>query len=710
MSDLPRDWSCHPSSSNPGHVFYFNKKTGARTWEIEEVRRYEEGREEARMAKRRPSSDYSISELEKMLEEKKKDEERKRKLPETKPSSGKEMGKKEEIPTKRLKVPPKSVNNSTPVPEVKKSDNSRVTRSSSNRKPEPEATKSVKSTPSSISKPKDSTPIRPLTNKGNQKEKISKKEEKDVGEIPGCSVTNKKLKDYKIPINSPSPSSTKKDCLSEDVTKQSLQNIKLCLRTSPSPSQRQGCSSQEGDQDRPPTPTLVRDLQEEEEVMEWETVDMEGIIKETQKAREIVCQAMDIEEDSTEEAEKPHDAGLPSPSSGVTVVIDTNVFISRLAVVTSLLATAKVRVLLAWMVVQELDSLKTSASDNTGVRARAAVRLINNLLLSRPANLLTQTGRESRAVAARYDSRSPDDRILATCLDCKEAGQDVFLVTNDVNLRNKALINRVKCGTSENILEVINKNEKLPPTSDHIAEEFEDFVTDLMKETREVTRDLLEGVVIKEFQEAYGERLWRTIISIKPRSSKPYWSLKDLFTIFSKHHMAVFGQNFPQNRNELKSRLLSARERLSVVNCQRIQEAEVAITEVLRLIDIIREKEDYGGLVGSCRDRIMGQSRQIEQVKSQASSQRKIIDSSSSSSISIENCQEKINQILTMLWEIILAYTKAFAKLRQVPHTLPPLERKIQLQPQCRLDEELSTFYKAVDGVHSSMLRVVGGK
>ena len=135
--------------------------------------------------------------------------------------------------------------------------------------------------------------------------------------------------------------------------------------------------------------------------MEWETVDMEGIIKETQKAREIVCQAMDIDEDSSEEAEKPHEAALSSPSSGVTVVIDTNVFISRLAVVTSLLATAKVRVLLAWMVVKELDNLKTSTRDHTGARARAAVRLIHNLLSRpRPANLLTQNGRESRAVAA----------------------------------------------------------------------------------------------------------------------------------------------------------------------------------------------------------------------------------------------------------------------------------------------------------------------
>ena len=705
MSDLPGDWSRHPSSSNPGHVFYFNKRTGAKTWEIEEVLRFEESNK----AKRRPSTDYSISELEKMLEEKRKEEERKRKLPETKPSSGQEMGKKEEIPTKRRKVLPKSRYRSTSVPEVKES-NSRVTRSSSIRKLEPEVTKSFETTPTSISKPLDTIPKRTLRNKGNQKEKMSmsigkmsKREEKDVGEI------RKKLRGYKIPINSPSPSSTKKDCLSEDATKQRLQNIKLCLkkvRTSPQSSRSQDCSSQ-GDLGRPPTPTLVRDLQEEE-VMEWETVDMEGIIKETQKAREMVCQAMDIEEDSGE-TEKPHEASPPSPCSGVTVVIDTNVFISRLAVVTALLATEKVRVLLAWMVVQELDSLKTSGSDNTGVRARAAVRLINNLLVSRPANLVTQTARESRAVAAKYDSRSPDDRILATCLDSMEAGQNVFLVTNDVNLSNKALINGVNCGNSENIFDVISKNEKIPQCPEDFVEDFssKNCLADMMKKARDVTRDLLEGVVIKEFRKAYDEKLWRTVISIKPQSSKPYWNLRDLFTIFSKHHIAVFGLSFPHNGNDLKSRLLSARERLSVVNCRRLQEAEVAITEVLRLIDVIRDKEDYGGLVNSCRDRMQQQYQHIEQLKLKASAQKKILDSKSSGSM--EHCQGKVEKVLTTVWEIIIAFTRAFAEVRQVPHNLPPLERQIHLQPQSRLDEELPTFYRAVDGVHNSMLSVVEG-
>ena len=76
----------------------------------------------------------------------------------------------------------------------------------------------------------------------------------------------------------------------------------------------------------------------------------------------------------------------------------------------------------------------------------------------------------------------------------------------------------------------------------------------------------------------------------------------------------------------------------------------------------------------------------------------------------MESCQGKIEKILTTVWEIIIAFTRAFAEARQVPHNLPPIERQIHLQPQARLEEELSRFYKAVDEVHSSMLSVVGGK
>ena len=34
---LPPSWSVHESRSNPGHRYYFNRHTGARTWSRMEV-------------------------------------------------------------------------------------------------------------------------------------------------------------------------------------------------------------------------------------------------------------------------------------------------------------------------------------------------------------------------------------------------------------------------------------------------------------------------------------------------------------------------------------------------------------------------------------------------------------------------------------------------------------------------------------------------
>ena len=486
--------------------------------------------------------------------------------------------------------------------------------------------------------------------------------------------------------------------------------LKLCLRKVKTPSpppQGDGESSSQGSSqsshgDRPQTPQSVLELQEEE-MMEWETVDMEGIIKETQRAREMVCQAMDVEEDKGEDH-----SPLAAPSSDLVVVIDTNVFISSLRVVTQLLETEHLRVLVPWMVVQELDSLKSSESKDTAVRARAAVRYLHSLLVSPPPNLLTQTAAHNRAVAARFQSKSPDDRILATCFDSMEQGIKVFLVSNDINLCNKALINGVKCGESDNVVEVLSKNGDLFATEQTLPVGTEDncskeVLNDLIKRARDITRDILEGVFIAEFRRAYGEELWKTIVSIKPEPSSPHWPLRDLFTLYSKHHIAVFGMSFPKGGNPLKARLQSVKERLSVSDCRRLQEVVTATGEVLMLIDTIKEKEDYEGLVSSCRERMTDLCLELGQLQLKDSSKKTIIDS-----LTLDSRKQKIESYLTAVWQIILAFTSAFAEAYKVPHNLPQTERTVELgaQPQ----EQLSTFYRAVDGVHGAMRNIVGGQ
>merc|ERR1719315_724832 len=49
------------------------------------------------------------------------------------------------------------------------------------------------------------------------------------------------------------------------------------------------------DGERPPTPPLVQELQEEE-MMEWESVDREEILKETQRVRVLLHEEMEVED------------------------------------------------------------------------------------------------------------------------------------------------------------------------------------------------------------------------------------------------------------------------------------------------------------------------------------------------------------------------------------------------------------------------------
>merc|ERR1711915_333313 len=118
-------------------------------------------------------------------------------------------------------------------------------------------------------------------------------------------------------------------------------------------------------------------------------------------------------------------------------------------------------VVVPWMVVQELVGLKESGKQKTSVGARAAVRWLNKVLLEKNENVITETSAQSRKSSKNFDSKSPDDRILATCLQLKDEGKQVILATNDVNLSNKALINQIRTGNSETVIDVIkNKDDE----------------------------------------------------------------------------------------------------------------------------------------------------------------------------------------------------------------------------------------------------------
>jgi len=106
-------------------------------------------------------------------------------------------------------------------------------------------------------------------------------------------------------------------------------------------------------------------------------------------------------------------------------------------------------VVLPLVVVEELDRHK-SRMDEVGANARAAIRLLERLGATAPGGMSKPTdlagggslrielnGVRSARMPEVLDPRTPDHRILATCLNLVDAGTRTVLVTKDAALRIK---------------------------------------------------------------------------------------------------------------------------------------------------------------------------------------------------------------------------------------------------------------------------------
>ena len=449
--------------------------------------------------------------------------------------------------------------------------------------------------------------------------------------------------------------------------------------------------------ERPPTPTLVKEL-EEEEGMEWEPSEVEEIIRETAKVRNTV--SLECE---TADQEASEDKCCNIPASKCLVIVDTNILISNLNTVVKLMDYDQVVVVIPWMVVQELDSLKNSDNQKTAVGARAGVRWLNSTLLSSSSKLITQTAAESRMVSAKFGSKSPDDKILATCFQFKEDGHKVVLVTNDVNLGNKALINHLLYRDSRNILE-IEKGELV------VAEQGFDeddsnrgIINSIVTLVLDYLRDLLEGVLLEEFHSTFGE-VWEKIVSIKPRASKPYWSLNQLFTLYSKHHIAVFGLNFPKNGRDLKESLTYLKASISRSSHKNKTEAKILYAEVKKLIECIKARSDYDGLVSNYDEKMLEAISQLERLES-----RKKMANPDDISHSSARVQEQVQSLFQSIWEIVVTFTRGFTIIYQVEcdPPIPFVEPNIQFHSLEQAARELPSFFRSVSSLHEAMMRAV---
>ncbi|XP_026284918.1 transcriptional protein SWT1 isoform X1 [Frankliniella occidentalis] len=252
-----------------------------------------------------------------------------------------------------------------------------------------------------------------------------------------------------------------------------------------------------------------------------------------------------------------HSVNIAEPELTFYVVLDTNILLSHLKFAEELRDTVvagkgPVHLYLPWQVLHELDHLKDKGKTSIQPLARRAINYLHQNFSSKHPRVC---GQKIRCATDDSSNSSPDDNILEACLQLKRQGfTNVVLLSNDVNLLNKGLVNDIQalskdefaqqlCVNSTHISAGSTASQNLPePTlSDEVCAGNNNFKTDVvLSEMKSVLKDFFTKIVSKGMEEEY-KYLWekRTIIP-------PPWNVEQALQCLSYHWMAICGSFIPQ--------------------------------------------------------------------------------------------------------------------------------------------------------------------
>ncbi|XP_029356099.1 transcriptional protein SWT1 isoform X1 [Echeneis naucrates] len=317
---------------------------------------------------------------------------------------------------------------------------------------------------------------------------------------------------------------------------------------------------------------------------------------------ELTCMEIDPPEEGATDIDcKPIQGNL-------ILVLDTNILLSHLDYVKKIRscglgALGFPVVLIPWVVLQELDSLKKGRglSGSVAHLATPAISFIYNSLKSREPYLWGQSMQQAAKSSDGLNAENNDDRVLQCCLQYQGlyAGCALILCTNDKNLCSKALLSGVKA-LSKNDLEaevdrsrygfdrllnieattMLYKNPQISspvlnrsctPAQSHspkrtglsegvvlkynqqLGKGEEKTHLDIGKcvsELKDILQEVLSDVLEVEMKAAY-EDLWLEIVYLKPP-----WTLQDILQCLKKHWIAVFGQIAPRKKQQILLNLI----------------------------------------------------------------------------------------------------------------------------------------------------------
>uniref|UniRef100_A0A096LVF4 Transcriptional protein SWT1 n=1 Tax=Poecilia formosa TaxID=48698 RepID=A0A096LVF4_POEFO len=306
------------------------------------------------------------------------------------------------------------------------------------------------------------------------------------------------------------------------------------------------------------------------------------------------------------------------------LVLDTNILLSHLDYVKKIRSCGLEGikslgfpiVLIPWVVLQELDSLKNrkGLSGSVAHLATPAISFIYTSLKKRDPHLWGQSMQQATEISTSdgLNTKNNDDRVLQCCLQYQNMYPECVLIlctsSNDKNLSNKAVLSgvtalskvdleagvrRSKHGhqflldvqspvpsrLSHNIsspalstscspacaqlpvqdsagfpLDTPRKGEPLKNMKKGHCQEAEWDLSAYLCELEDSLRDVLSEVLETEMKAAYDE-LWQEVHVIV--YIKPPWSLQDVLQCFKKHWIAVFGQLVPRKMLETVGNLIN---------------------------------------------------------------------------------------------------------------------------------------------------------
>ena len=289
------------------------------------------------------------------------------------------------------------------------------------------------------------------------------------------------------------------------------------------------------------------------------------VLDELTTLRHTTCiEDMDYEVSFTETLLSSSNLSVVMQTNSLILVIDTNVLLSNLRFLMELRTMlfpniSKILFLIPWVVLQELDYIKSS-NPSLNKSAREAINFLHREFKDSSKNILGQTMDADLSFVQRQANRTSfnnDDRILYCCLEEKKKWEGVIVVmfTNDKNLVTKCNVNSAPVVTRKTILPFIRGlttstvSTQVPdsypglPTST-VSTQVPDSSLELPTSTAtyteamdyaiSVSRPVLIGFIEEKMKVIYGN-IWLQICCVKPP-----WSMLDVLSLFEKHWIAVF--------------------------------------------------------------------------------------------------------------------------------------------------------------------------